>query len=261
MEDKIKFQSACRETNNRMHGIYNKMDKTAFHNTLFGQCVLSMRGYALGLLYRRFSTNHYNVALGRESEGSLVTMGKVILNMFGGTGNIIPSLRAILCPFGDSVKNSMQQMGFSVEQYRNMRRNWADFALIGVLALLKCLTAKSDDDDDEDDDVTKGLIYYFASRLYMEQNAYNTPWGIWQEQKSVLDWMPSGLSVIGQMSELGKYIITQEEYTRDTKTHKEGDKKWAYKFGSYFPYYRNYKILEHPYESAKSYEYGRATYK
>lgn len=261
MEDKVKFQSACKETNNRMHGIYNKMDKTAFHNTLFGQCVLSMRGYALGLLYRRFSTNHYNVALGRESEGSLVTMGKVVLNMFGGTGNIIPSSRAILCPFGDSVKNSMQQMGFSVEQYRNMRRNWADFALIGVLALLKCLTAKSDDDDDEDDDVTKGLIYYFASRLYMEQNAYNTPWGIWQEQKSVLDWMPSGLSVIGQMSELGKYIITQEEYARDSKTHKEGDKKWAYKFGSYFPYYRNYKILEHPYESAKSYEYGRATYK
>ena len=78
-----------------------------------------------------------------------------------------------------------------------MRRNWADFALIGVLALLKCLTAKSEDGDDEDDDVTKGLIYYFASRLYMEQNAYNTPWGIWQEQKSVLDWMPSGLSVIG----------------------------------------------------------------
>ena len=25
-----------------------------------------------------------------------------------GYGNIIPSLRAILCPFGDSVKNSMQ---------------------------------------------------------------------------------------------------------------------------------------------------------
>lgn len=261
MDDKVQFQSMCRETNNRMHGIYNKMDKTAFHNTLFGQCVLSMRGYALGLLYRRFSTNHYNVALGRESEGSLATMGKMILNMFGGKGNIIPSLRAIFCPFGDSVKTSMQQMGFSVEQYRNMRRNWVDFALIGVLALLKCLTAKSDDGDDDDDDVTKGLIYYFASRLYMEQNAYNTPWGIWQEQKSVLDWMPSGLSVIGQMAEFGKYVVTQEEYAKDTKTHKEGDKKWAYKFGSYFPYYRNYKILEHPYESAKSYEYGRATYK
>ena len=28
-------------------------------------------------------------------------------------------------------------------------------------------------DDDEDDDVVSGICYYFASRLYREQSAYN----------------------------------------------------------------------------------------
>lgn len=260
LDDEVKFQNLCRETNNRMHGIYNRMDKTAFHNTWYGQAALAMRGYALGLLYRRFSSNQYSVALGRESEGSLVTASKVFVNMFGGTKNFIPSLRALLCPFGDSVKNSLLGMGFSVEQYRNMRRNWADFALIGMLWVLKVLTAKSEDDDD-DDDTTSGLIYYFASRLYMEQNAYNTPWGIWQEQKSVLDWMPSGVSVAGQILDISRLMITQEEYKTSSATHEKGDKKWEYKIGSYIPYYRSTRVLDHPYEAAKSYEYGRATYK
>ena len=262
LDDEVKFQNLCRETNNRMHGIYNRIDKTAFHNTWYGQAVLAMRGYALGLLYRRFSSNHYSVALGRESEGTLDTASKVFINMFGGTKNFIPSLRALICPFGDSVKNSLLEMGFSIEQYRNMRRNWADFALIGMLWVLKALTAKSeDDDDDDDDDTTSGLIYYFASRLYMEQNAYNTPWGIWQEQKSVLDWMPSGVSVAGQILDISRLMITQEEYKDSSATHEKGDKKWEYKIGSYIPYYRSIRVLEHPYESAKSYEYGRATYK
>lgn len=260
LDDEVKFQNLCRETNNRMHGIYNRMDKTAFHNTWYGQAALAMRGYALGLLYRRFSSNQYSVALGRESEGSLVTASKVFVNMFGGTKNFIPSLRALLCPFGDSVKNSLLGMGFSVEQYRNMRRNWADFALIGMLWVLKALTAKSEDDDDDDDTIS-GLIYYFASRLYMEQNAYNTPWGIWQEQKSVLDWMPSGVSVAGQILDISRLMITQEEYKTSSATHEKGDKKWEYKIGSYIPYYRSTRVLDHPYEAAKSYEYGRATYK
>lgn len=262
LDDEVKYQNLCRETNNRMHGIYNKMDKTAFHNTWYGRAVLVMRGYALGLLYRRFSTNHYSVALERESEGSIVTASKMFVNMFGGTKNFLPSLRAILLPFGNSVKNSLLEMGFSVEQYRNMRRNWADFALIGILWALKALTAKSEDDDDDDEeDTMTGLIYYFTSRLFMEQNAYTTPLGIWQEQKSVLDWMPSGLSVVGQILDICRLIITQEEYEKDSATHEAGDKKWEYKVGTYIPYYRSIRVLDHPYESAKSYEYGRATYK
>lgn len=265
LDDEVKFHNLCRETNNRMHGIYNRMDKTAFHNTWYGQALLAMRGYALGYLVNNFSPSFYSVSLERESEGKMVTLAKAVANMvgyFGGsTSNIVPTLRAMFLPFGDSVKNSLLEMGFSVEQYRNMRRNWMDFAFIVILGIIKALTAKSDDDDDDDDDVASGMIYYFASRLYMEQNAYKTPWGIWQEQKSVLDWMPSGVSVTGQILDISRLMITQEEYEDSSATHEKGDKKWEYKVSSYIPYYRSIRVTKHPYEAAESYEYGRATYK
>ena len=43
-----------REINNRLHGIYNKMDKTAFQQYLLGSLLTSMRRYALGMINRRF---------------------------------------------------------------------------------------------------------------------------------------------------------------------------------------------------------------
>lgn len=262
-DDELEFTSLCRETNNRMHGIYNRSDKTAFHQALFGQMMLAMKGYALGLAYRRLSANHYNISLGRESEGTLVTAGKLILNMFGGKGQFLPSLRALLCPFGKSVRSSMLEMGFSDEQYVNMRRNWGDYTLIGLLFILKLLTAKPEggDDDDDNDDTISGLAYYFASRLYMEQNAYNTPWGMWTEQKSVLDWVPSGVSAVVSMINIAELAVTGEEYKQDSEMHDKGDKKWKYKASGYIPYYRSTRVLEHPYKSAEAYEIGRSTYK
>lgn len=258
-DDEAKYQSMCRELNNRMHGIYNKMDKTAFHNKIWGQALLAMRGYALGYLQRKFAKSSYSVSLGRESEGSLLTACKMVLNMFGGKDKIIPSVAAILCPFGNKVKESVLEMGFSASQYANMRRNWADIMFVVALGLLKGLTAKEDDDDDDDPEA--GLIYYFASRLYMEQNAYTTIWGLAKEQRSILSLTPSGFSWATRMAEISALLLTGEEYEKDSSTYEEGDKKWWYKAQSYIPYWRSVRIFEYPYEAAESYEYGRATYK
>ena len=45
IDDESKFMDKCREINNRLHGIYNNQDKTAFHGTWYGNAVLAMRGY------------------------------------------------------------------------------------------------------------------------------------------------------------------------------------------------------------------------
>lgn len=261
LDDEVKFVNLCREVNNRMHGIYNKMDQTAFHRNLFGQMLLAMRGYALGLLQRRFATNYYSISLGHETEGSMLTFGKMIWNMLGTKGQFLDSARLILCPFGKGTERTMLDMGFSAAQYRNMRRNWADFAFIAILGILKMLTAKGEDDDDAEDDVMTGLLYYGASRLYREQNAYNTIRGMWEEQKSVFDLTPSGISVLGQLGQIGWMLATQEEYKTDSYNHEEGDLKAIKKIKGYIPYYRSINVFEHPYEAAKAYEYGRATYK
>ena len=275
-KDKIDFQLLCRQVNIRLHGIYNRIDKTAFHKQYYGQAVLSMRGYALGLLQNNFSTNHYSVALGRESDGKLVTLLKFIANMLpivgGKTKYILPSLRAMLLPFGESTKNSVLSMGFSLSQYNAMRRNFMDFAFISILGMLKTLTKSiieggGDDDDpyaflnDDEDSAALGRIYYCSNRLYNEQNAYKTPVGLWNEQKQILDLIPSGAAVTFNLAELGYLVLSGEEYKQDSKLHEAGDKKWKYRIGSYIPWYRSIRVWEHPYESAKAYEYGRATYK
>lgn len=261
LDDDVKFTSLCRETNNRMHGIYNKLDKTAFHNNLVGQALLAMRGYALGLFARRFSRSSYNAILGRESEGSMVTLFKTVLNMVQSKDDFIASLRAIVCPFGKNAKSAFLHSGFSEAQFANMRRNFMDFGIIAVLAILRALTAKTSDDDDDDDNIAMGITYYFASRLLNEQTAYNTPSGIWDESKGVLSWMPSGASALSQLYQMAELFITQEEYESSSTLYEKGDPKWERKVSSYLPYYRSMRIIEHPYEATEAYEYGRTTYR
>ena len=305
----------CKQINNRMHGIYNKLDKTAFHKKIYGNLVLAMKGYALGFLQRRFATNKQNLLLDKDDEGTMVTFAKVILNMFGEPSYMTTSMRLMLLPFfSKNLERNVQRMGFSPAQYRNMRRNWCDFAFIAMLRIFKLITAKPGGDDDDDkeekerkekiksnpiladiykdlysDNYTKnldkefkelynmnkdsskntynlwdrltGIAYYASSRLYMEQSAYNTPWGMENEQKAVLEIRPTAISIILQLKEICSLMISGEEYKKDYNGNEAGTKKWIPKVSSYIPYYRSLKVWNDPYKASESYEYGRATYK
>jgi hypothetical protein len=83
----------------------------------------------------------------------------------------------------------MEQCGFSENQYYNMRRHQMDwFVILGASALVGGILSmfgyagilgRPHDSDHEDyypkneDDYSAALAYYFLSRLYMEQAAYN----------------------------------------------------------------------------------------
>ena len=282
LKDEGEFQILCRETNNRMHGIYNKMDKTSLHKELYGGMILAMKGYALGMLSRRIGQSSYNTLLGRNVEGSLNTFGKATLMCFPFAGgkykNIVPIITVMLCPFGKKSRSIFKNMGFNDDQFANMRRNWGDYMLIILLNLLKCLTEPPEDKEEEDDifvldditnDISKtaqkfpilGIIYYFVSRLVKEQSAFNLPWGFYDESKTLFDYAPVGISVIKQNLDIAKLFITQERYKKDSGPNKAGDLKWVSKVATYTPYYRTYRTLQYPYYAAESYQYGRATYK
>ena len=281
LKDEGEFQILCRETNNKMHGIYNKMDKTALHKELYGGMILAMKGYALGMLSRRIGQSSYNTLLGRNVEGSLNTFGKATLMCFPFAGgkykNIVPIITVMLCPFGKKSRSIFKNMGFNDDQFANMRRNWGDYMLIILLNLLKCLTEPPEDKEEDDifalDDITNdisktaqkfpilGIIYYFVSRLVKEQSAFNLPWGFYDESKTLFDYAPVGISVIKQNLDIAKLFITQERYIKDSGPNKADDLKWVSKVATYTPYYRTYRTLQYPYYAAESYQYGRATYK
>lgn len=266
IDDESAYMDKCREVNNRMHGIYNNQDKVAFQGNWFGNALLSMRGYALGMIERRYSSGHYSVALGHDVEGSLNTLSKVI---FTDSLGFSKTILAIMLPMSKKAKLEMYRAGFSKNQVANMKRNWGDMLVIAFLWLLKTLNAPDGDDDDNDEyNITNGLMYYFANRLYREQAAFNTPTGIFNESTQLMDLVPAGASAlwdVGQMAyQLGGAPFADETNSKffyqsnEEGRYEVGDSKGVVHFWRMFPYLRSVYTFEHPYESAKSYEYGKS---
>ena len=177
----------------------------------------------------------------------------------------------------------MLQAGFSMHQYRNMRRNFGDFAFIAMLMIIKSFTAKQsggdDEDEEESNDTITGLAYYFSSRLLREQSAFNTVKGIKDEAPSLLDIEPIGVSVLGDIWDLTYGFVGQqfvdpapyrlegdekpENYTdfyynsRKKGLYDYGDSKAERKFYRMLPYYRSIYVFENPYDAAAAFDYGK----
>lgn len=283
--EEMSFNMKAREVTNRMHGVYNKMDKTMAHRDLLGSLFMTMKGYALGLAQRRFGgiTNisktieaqrnlGYSIALGGEHEGSLTTIAKMLFNTRS-LSDVALLLRATLCPLGKGFQSAMNKRGYGTNQIANTRRNFGDIVALALLYLLKFVgTPKGE--GDEDDDLLMGHLYYMATRLLMEQAAYNLPGAMLTEATSVFDAVPAGASIIRDFATLGKlvygdimYDYKEDETDPDIRQYfyqkevpgkaKKGDPKWKIKAIGMIPYWRSAYWLEHPYGATENYMYIR----
>jgi hypothetical protein len=287
----------CRNITNRLHGIYNAEDKTAMHNNFFGNLFLAMKGYALGYIGRNFSENYYNTILGKSTEGSYNTMLKMFAYACSNMNEVdnwkrVSEALLLTVPggnvyglfnkkFQNRMKADMLAGGFSENQFYNMRRVGINFFVIETLFLLGWLTSLSgpfgtDDDDKKKKSVDQspvlGLLYYLTMRWNREQRAYAEPIGMWDEGGSLLS-LPTGFSGFGQTFEIvqlfGRTQLDQmfgepdlensDLYYQSSKDgrYEVGDAKWWRKAQRYIPYYRSWYTLEHPYDAASNYEYGR----
>lgn len=252
------FMSRAREVNNRLHGIYNKEDKTAFQQTIFGSMLLSMRGYALGMANRRFGRAKYSTALGGEVEGNLVTLGKLLHAIVGDEQNRMLLIKGAFIP--GRFEEKLTDYGFTANQVANIRRTHMDtFYIAMTLALgilFKALDGKLDDDDDEEGSMLWGICYYLSSRLNTEQSALSTIWGAKREIQTLSSITPVGVSFLYDVIEITKHLITQEEYQGGPNDEK---KKWKVKSSKLIPYYKSWLLMQYPYKAAESYQYGRVT--
>lgn len=269
IDDDSSFMNKAREISNRMHGVYNNIDKVGLQQSIAGNMMLAMKGYALGLMERRFGRNKYSVLLEKDVEGSLVTLAKVFSSMFVEKGGFKNTAKMLL-PIGESVSTKMLQAGYSPNQYRNMRRNLGDYLFILGLFLLKLALTQSNNGGDEDDeeDIVAGLGFYFTSRLLREQNAYALPNPFIEEAQSLLNVVPVGISVIQTLTDVTTSIIggTLTDPITNGKYHygrtkegiyEENDPMWHNKVLKLTPYIRAGYTFEHPYEAAASFEYGK----
>lgn len=287
-DDESDFMNKAREINNRLHGIYNNQDKVAFSQNWFGNALLSMKGWALGMAERRFASNHYSIALGKDVEGSLNTLIKVWRNCGASREDFYAAVRATILPFGNKAATNFQKLGWSVNQWKNMKRNFFDCLFIGLLALIKGLTALPSDDDDDDEywkslygdewkkyktaskkdvDVAMGLCYYFANRLFREQSALNNPMGWYYESTTLLDMIPVGFAAVGDLVNLGYQGVgamvgdtSDSDFFYQSKKedkYDKGDSKFGVHLRRVTPYAKSIYVFQQPYEASKSFEYGR----
>ena len=275
-DDETKYMDKAREVNNRMHGIYNNQDKTAWHQNWYTNAFLAMKGYALGLMERRYSNNHKSISLDNDVEGSLNTMSKLWLSTF--SKEIDTRFKDAFCAtfftplMSKKMKQRLKDSGFSDSQMANMRRNFMDYLILSLLYMLRLMCAeppKEEREDDYEPDQLSGLSYYFVSRWLREQEAFNAPWGIANESLTLADAVPVGAAA---MWDLGKLVFYEGPggtfgdiensdfyYQRDHPEGKyyEGEPKYWNHLGRLVPYYKSIYNLNHPYEAMESYEFGR----
>lgn len=269
-DDETSFMDKAREINNRLHGIYNRQDKVAFTQAWYGNAVLAMRGWAIGMAERRFSGNHYSITLGHDVEGSLVTLAKVLLNCRADKQGFALTTRALLLPFGKNTAKAMLNAGFSANQFRNLKRNFCDGIFILSLLLLKAAFSqppKDERDENYTPDTTEGLLYYFSNRLYREQSALTTPLGWYYESNSLLDIMPVGFSALTDLTKLNYEFLgaqfsdesDSDFYYQSEKEdrYEKGDPKWENHLFRMIPFLKSTYTFKHPYEASQSFEYGR----
>jgi len=293
-EDESAFMDKCRNICNRLHGIYNSEDKVCLQQNFYGNLVMAMRGYALGMINRRFAPSRFNVPQGKVVEGSYQTLFKVFMSSLFNMSNAdnwkavgeamflmmpIGNLMLGSSKYGERLKADMLKAGFSEHQYYNMRRNSADFLVLEALALMNLLASPGahfglgDKDEDKNnkvdtsDNFLAGLIYYFTMRWFNEQGAFTWPTAIFNEGTQLLDYVPVGASGFFALMNLGILMartgidgMSGERDFKNSDLYYQSSKKGKYSKGE-AKWHKKFKSLAPYYRSyyALSHPYDAAT--
>ena len=274
--DESGYMDKCREINDRLHGIYNQQDKTAMHQSIYGNAFLAMKGWALGYIENMWSNNHYSIALGKNTEGFLNTAAKAIISMVKAKGfkkagqnmSLMDTMISAIAPWTKRSKRAMLEAGFTEDQNFNMRRFAASLLILTILATLKGITAPPDEDDDEEPSVLAGLVHYLSYRTFLEQEAFLEVYNTYIESGSLMDTVPTGIAALMDIwtlvyQGLGAIVIDEDNspfyYQNDNtkERYEEGDTKFGQHLSRLIPYWKSWWALQHPYEARDNYEFGR----
>lgn len=274
--DESAYMDKCREINNRLHGIYNQQDKTAWHNSLYTNAFLAMKGWALGYLEYMFSPEHYSIALGKNVEGFVNTALKVPFSVIAGrirhdkgSMGLLDMFITMTVPWTKRSKRAMLEAGFSENQNFNARRMAISMAIIVLLTSLFAIAAPPDEDEEDDElNPMEGLVYYLTYRALLEQMAFLYPGEAYIQSGSLMDFVPVGIAAIMDLFNLGYEgigaMVSDEDNSNffyqsdDTKDrYEEGDSKFGQHLMRLVPYWKSWWALNHPYEAKDNYEFGR----
>lgn len=189
-EDIIKFSKRSAAINQRMHGIYNKADRSAVQRLAIGRMGMMFRKWIKPSLNRRFKSATYNYDLDAWTEGYYRTSGRFLLqlardlretqfNLAARWGELTPTEKA-------NIRRALTETGHFL----------AVMAIIGLIEW----------SDDKDRPWLVRMAEYQARRLYTELGALIPGKSMVSEGLKIIKSPAAGINTIENMLDLTKLL-------------------------------------------------------
>ena len=175
-DDLLNVGLRIKALNQKLHGIYNDVDRSAIQKWTLGRMALVFRKWIKSGINRRFDPKRYDYSLDKHVEGMYTT-----------TYHFLNAVRKDF--------QSYQLMWDKLEDYQkaNVKRSAVEFAyMVAAAILLNILTNLADDDDDN---WALNFSAYQANRFYTDMSFFANPNSAFQIIKSPM----AGIKPIQQL--------------------------------------------------------------
>ncbi len=171
--------------NKRLHGIYNKVDKSSIQQFALGRLAIMFRKFMKPGFNRRFEKLQYNYEGETYTEGYYNTTYRFMVQLF------------------KDIKNQQYKAGarwnlLNDFEKRNIYRSATEVAyIIAVASLVAVVTNLKGDDED---DWALSMLAYQANRLYTELRFYSSP-------SEALKILKSPAAAINQWQKISDFMV------------------------------------------------------
>ena len=228
--------------NQKLHGIYNKLDRNAFQQKSVGGLVMLFRKFLIPAIQRRYKPERFNEMSGQLDEGYYQTFFKFIKMLKTDTDKA-----AVLFKGTFNSKNLNKE---ELRQIQNLRRAGLDIGF--ALALIVFTNLLLDDDDKSDDSWAKSMLAYQAHRLFTEISAFMPAPTIFSEGTKLL---ASPSAAVSQLESVSSFLNETLNFTRYGEEIEAGQYKGYTRLGkggtALIPGYKTVKSWFHPDEKVK----------
>lgn len=220
MNDIIAFTNKAKAVNQRMHGIYNEVDRCNAQHYAVGRLGIMFKKWIKISMNKRWAAQNYNADLGQETEGYYRTCGRLIKQM-------IIELRA------GQFKWSAFSEHLKPAEIANIRRALAETAIFVASAILA-----NGIDWPDDKDKNRGIAWleYQARRLYSELGVLSIDPAAWVTEGEKLIKNPIAvMNLFEKLAKIFKVIEPASYEVYQSGPHK-GEVKMGVWLENIFPF-------------------------
>lgn len=182
----------ARVLNNRMHGIYNEVDKNLFQQYAVGRMVMMFRKYLKPALNRRFQSKTYIKDLDSVEEGYYRTTVKFLWN-------IIKEIK--------TGKIAIAATWDNLEEFEKSNIRKAMFEM-GVAAILSFVLTAIDWEDDDDENYLLNLSELCLRRFQTETTALTPSTDFIKSNLKLVQQPAAAVSYFEKLSDLGSSLLS-----------------------------------------------------